>query len=223
MLGPPGSALGGVPARGVRRRTPRVAATRRATSATCCCRFCTRCRRASAGSASRALGYVCERLTIPPAEAYGVATFYALFALEPRPPRVAARLHRHRVHVPRQRGARRALEQRSARPGSRRADGTTTWLDSPCLGLCEQAPAALVTMAGEDSSEHAIGGGHAWMTSPPRWPGRLRAARPRAPAGRRAAGCSAGSATSTRRASTTIARRRLRRAAARVRARARQV
>ena len=35
------------------------------------------------------LGYVCRRLTIPPAEAYGVASFYALFALEPRPPRVA--------------------------------------------------------------------------------------------------------------------------------------
>ena len=28
--------------------------------------------------------YVCRRLTIPPAEAYGVASFYALFALEPR-------------------------------------------------------------------------------------------------------------------------------------------
>ena len=36
-----------------------------------------------------ALGYVCRRLTIPPAEAYGVASFYALFGLEPRPPVVA--------------------------------------------------------------------------------------------------------------------------------------
>src|SRR3990170_4650311 len=35
-----------------------------------------------------ALNYVCERLTIPPADAFGVATFYALFSLEPRPPRV---------------------------------------------------------------------------------------------------------------------------------------
>ena len=33
-----------------------------------------------------ALGYVCRRLTIPPAEAYGVASFYALFSLEPQPP-----------------------------------------------------------------------------------------------------------------------------------------
>ena len=36
-----------------------------------------------------ALNYVCKRLTIPPAEAYGVATFYALFATKPRPPVVA--------------------------------------------------------------------------------------------------------------------------------------
>src|SRR6478735_2064411 len=35
-----------------------------------------------------ALNYVCLRLTIPPAEAYGVASFYALFALEPRAPTV---------------------------------------------------------------------------------------------------------------------------------------
>src|SRR5581483_1483649 len=35
-----------------------------------------------------ALNYVCERLTVPPADAYGVATFYALFSTEPRPPTV---------------------------------------------------------------------------------------------------------------------------------------
>src|ERR1051325_5481484 len=32
------------------------------------------------------LNYVCERLTVPPAEAYGVASFYAMFTTEPRPP-----------------------------------------------------------------------------------------------------------------------------------------
>ena len=31
------------------------------------------------------LRYACERLTVPPAEAYGVATFYAMFSVEPRP------------------------------------------------------------------------------------------------------------------------------------------
>src|SRR5215210_3221230 len=36
-----------------------------------------------------ALNYACRRLSVPPAEAYGVATFYALFSTSPRPPAVA--------------------------------------------------------------------------------------------------------------------------------------
>jgi len=35
-----------------------------------------------------ALNYVCERLSVPPADAYGVATFYALLSTVPRPKRV---------------------------------------------------------------------------------------------------------------------------------------
>ena len=35
-----------------------------------------------------ALNYICERLTVPPADAYGVATFYALLSTVPRPRRV---------------------------------------------------------------------------------------------------------------------------------------
>ena len=37
-----------------------------------------------------ALGYACERLHVPPAEAYGVASFYALFALAEQPPVLSA-------------------------------------------------------------------------------------------------------------------------------------
>src|SRR5512144_2471495 len=36
-----------------------------------------------------ALGYISRRLSVPPAEAYGVATFYALLATSPRAPAVA--------------------------------------------------------------------------------------------------------------------------------------
>src|SRR5450759_126920 len=36
-----------------------------------------------------ALEYACRRLSIPPAEAYGVARFYGLFSTTPRPPIVA--------------------------------------------------------------------------------------------------------------------------------------
>ena len=40
-----------------------------------------------AGWVSRgALEYACRRLSIPPADAYGVASFYARFALDERPP-----------------------------------------------------------------------------------------------------------------------------------------
>ena len=31
------------------------------------------------------LNYACERLSVPPAEAYGVATFYAMFSVQPQP------------------------------------------------------------------------------------------------------------------------------------------
>src|SRR5580692_2820815 len=33
-----------------------------------------------------ALNYACKRLDVPPADAYGVATFYAMFSTKPRPP-----------------------------------------------------------------------------------------------------------------------------------------
>jgi NADH-quinone oxidoreductase subunit F len=96
-----------------------------------------------------ALNYVCRRLTVPPAEAYGVATFYALFATKPRPPIVA--------HVCDDIACRLAgadeltadLERAIGPAGEPDAEGMTTWLRSPCLGLCERAPAAMFTIAGE--------------------------------------------------------------------------
>ncbi|WP_329125463.1 NAD(P)H-dependent oxidoreductase subunit E [Streptomyces sp. NBC_01465] len=113
-----------------------------------------------------ALDYLCRRLTVPPAEAYGVATFYAMFAVKPRPAKV--------VHVCTDlacatRGARAVcagLEERLGAAGS--ASGGVVWQESPCLGLCERAPAALVIQAGQPAS-----------------PGRLR---PRTPAPQSPAG-----------------------------------
>ena len=48
------------------------------------------------------LNYVCARLTVPPADAYGVATFYALLSHSSRARRGRPRLRRHRL--PLQRG-----------------------------------------------------------------------------------------------------------------------
>jgi NADH-quinone oxidoreductase subunit F len=85
------------------------------------------------------LAYVCRRLTVPPAEAYGVATFYALFSVEKRPPAV---LHVCDDVACRMAGADdlcASLEQSAG----------AAVLRSPCLGLCERAPAAMATIAGE--------------------------------------------------------------------------
>ncbi len=96
-----------------------------------------------------ALNYICLRLIVPPAEAWGVVSFYHLFATEPRPPLVvhvcddlACRLH----------GAERlctALEHSAGPERAPLAGGRTTWQRSPCLGQCERAPAVLVQTAGE--------------------------------------------------------------------------
>ena len=99
-----------------------------------------------------ALNYVGERLDVAPAEVYGVATFYALFSTAPRAPRV--------IHVCDDiacicAGAAALcarLESVFGPPGEFFHDATTTWLRSPCLGLCDRAPAALVTTAGDRAS-----------------------------------------------------------------------
>ncbi|KRT60380.1 MAG: putative respiratory chain oxidoreductase, NADH-quinone oxidoreductase subunit F [Chloroflexi bacterium CSP1-4] len=103
-----------------------------------------------------ALNEICRRLTIPPAEAYGVASFYALFSLASRPPVVA---HVCDDIACLARGADQLcadLERTLGPAGTPSADGRTTWLRSPCLGLCERAPAALVTVAGEEPRTFAI-------------------------------------------------------------------
>ena len=85
-----------------------------------------------------ALNYISERLTVPPAELFGVATFYHLFSMTPKPSRV--------VHVCddiacRIKGAEKLCTE---------IENTgVAWKRSPCLGQCERAPAALVIEAGE--------------------------------------------------------------------------
>ena len=103
-----------------------------------------------------ALAYVCRRLTVPPAEAYGVASFYALLATSPRPPAVA---HVCDDIACRLAGAEElcaTLEGRLGPAGSTAHDGGSTWLRSPCLGQCERAPAALFTIAGEAPRAFAV-------------------------------------------------------------------
>jgi NADH-quinone oxidoreductase subunit F len=103
-----------------------------------------------------ALNYVCKRLTIPPAEAYGVATFYALYATKPRPPVVAHVCDDIACRLARAEELCADLTRSFGEPGTPIGDGRSTWLRSPCLGLCDRAPAALVTSAGEEPSVTAV-------------------------------------------------------------------
>ncbi len=122
-----------------------------------------------------ALNYICRRLIVPPAEAWGVVTFYHLFTTEPQPPTVvhvcddiACRLH----------GAERicadlALAATSTGGGGGAATapppppgsggalappvGTSwAWQRSPCLGQCDRAPAALIIRAGDSPSTETV-------------------------------------------------------------------
>ncbi|MFF0002517.1 NAD(P)H-dependent oxidoreductase subunit E [Streptomyces tibetensis] len=90
-----------------------------------------------------ALDYLCRRLTVPPAEAYGVATFYAMFSVKPRPATV--------LHVCTDLACAAAgAPQLCAGIEERLGLGSGVSVErSPCLGLCERAPAALAIKAGD--------------------------------------------------------------------------
>ncbi|MEW2571405.1 NAD(P)H-dependent oxidoreductase subunit E [Streptomyces sp. NPDC047070] len=90
-----------------------------------------------------ALDYLCRRLTVPPAEAYGVATFYAMFSVKPRPATV--------LHVCTDLACAAAgASELCAGVEARLGPGSGVSVErSPCLGLCERAPAALAVKAGD--------------------------------------------------------------------------
>jgi NADH-quinone oxidoreductase subunit F len=138
-----------------------------------------------------------------------VASFYGLFSLTPQPPAVAHvctdvaclargaqglcdRLTEHLGPPGGHDGARVTPSANGARTGNGDAPAASAdghgvptdpiWLESPCLGLCERAPAALVALAGQSPVEHALapadaadilgllGGGDAPATPPPSVP-----------------------------------------------------
>lgn len=105
-----------------------------------------------------ALNYVSERLEVAPAEVYGVATFYALFSTAPRPPRVVHVCDDIACLCAGSQALCSLLESAFGAAGESINDSEAMWLRSPCLGLCDRAPAALVTTAGEHPS--------AWQLAP---------------------------------------------------------
>jgi NADH-quinone oxidoreductase subunit F len=100
-----------------------------------------------------ALNYVALRLDVAPAEIHGVASFYGMFSLEPRP-RVVAHVCDDIACLTQ--GSEKLcaeLESKLGPAGLPCSDGHAVWLRSQCLGLCERAPAALISAAGEEPRE----------------------------------------------------------------------
>ena len=111
------------------------------------------------------LEYVCLRLGVPPADAWGVATFYALLSTTPRPARV---LHVCDDVACRAKGAATLVERLEQEVGPAHAHGPSgdhvavdphgaVWMRSPCLGFCDHAPAAFLQHAGPTLREELVG------------------------------------------------------------------
>jgi NADH-quinone oxidoreductase subunit F len=99
-----------------------------------------------------ALNYIGKRLSVAPADVYSVATFYALFSTHPRPKRI--------VHVCTDIacmacGSKEICATLEKKLGP--ASAETGWKHSPCLGVCERAPAAMAVEAGDPPHEHLLG------------------------------------------------------------------
>ena len=87
-----------------------------------------------------AINHIASRLDVAPADIYGVATFYALFSTVDRPPR--------QVHV--------CVDLACRATGGPAEDHLPVGAHpSPCLGVCERAPAALVIESG-DPARHEV-------------------------------------------------------------------
>jgi NADH-quinone oxidoreductase subunit F len=102
------------------------------------------------------LDYVCVRLGVPPADAWGVATFYALLSTTPRAPRV---LHVCDDIACQCKGAAAVIEELERTVGPAHTHGPAgdhaeidprgaVWMRSPCLGFCDHAPAGFIQQAG---------------------------------------------------------------------------
>jgi NADH-quinone oxidoreductase subunit F len=92
-----------------------------------------------------ALNYICRRLSVPPAEAWGVVTFYHLLATDPQSPNVA--------HVCDDIACR--LNDVDSQIRQFESQGFTI-KRSPCLGQCDHGSAALLIKAGKDAHRSVV-------------------------------------------------------------------
>jgi len=105
-----------------------------------------------------ALDHISERLTVPPADVYGVASFYALFRTTPSPGAVVHVCDDLACQV---NGAEELCERMSRRFGVEGTESAfdgagVTWQRSPCLGQCDRGSAALIQHAGADPARAGL-------------------------------------------------------------------
>jgi len=86
------------------------------------------------------LEYACRRLNVPPAEAFGVASFYDRFALDEQPPLLVSVCDDIACKC---NGADDLIREL----------GDAVVRRSPCLGLCDRAPAARMEISGRAHAE----------------------------------------------------------------------
>lgn len=101
-----------------------------------------------------AINYLSIRLGSPPAETYGIASFYALFSFEQSSPTT--------IHVCDDIACRTSqgkdpAQELEAILGEAEVDhGGITWKRSPCLGRCEEGSACFIQRSGQDSKQVLI-------------------------------------------------------------------
>ena len=100
------------------------------------------------------LEYACRRLNVPPAEAYGVATFYDRFALDAQPSLSVSVCDDIACKCAGADDVCRELEAEFGPAGTAKVG--SVWHRSPCLGLCDRAPAIRLERSGA-ASMHAEG------------------------------------------------------------------
>jgi NADH-quinone oxidoreductase subunit F len=103
-----------------------------------------------------ALNYVSRRLDVAPAEAFGVASFYRMIALSPRPPVMAYVCEDLTCRLQGSESVCRDLERRLGPPAPHHGEGSFLWQRSACLGQCDRAPAALVARSGPAPQYEAL-------------------------------------------------------------------
>jgi NADH-quinone oxidoreductase subunit F len=95
------------------------------------------------------VNYVSQRLTVAPADVYGVATFYALFSTDERSRSVAHVCDDIACRIAGGEELVASMEEAAARL-------PIDVVRSPCLGRCENAPACFVQRAGEATSDVTV-------------------------------------------------------------------